>query len=192
MTITKSFFTGETSGLETECSSLRKKLEQAEFDKVENWKLVMHACDILSDVLDKVHKFKEQHDRDTLAWHKNYRKQLADEREENLFLRNHIADMMAAAARANGHLRDLRRYLTDHDELNELRIQNHQYRMERRFYKRMAFPLIPEDDSEWSDDDDLIDPVIKERLLAEKADKEAKDKEGEGEGEGGQAQGQTA
>lgn len=116
-----------------------------------------------------MHKYKEQHEKDTLAWHKNYRKQLADEREENLNLRNQINDMKAAACRANGHLRDMRKHINDHDELQELRTQNHQYRMERRYWKRMALPLIADDDSEWSGDDDLIDPEEKKRE-AEKAE----------------------
>lgn len=120
-----------------------------------------------------------------MAWHKNYRKQLAEEREENLRLRNQINDMIASAARANGHLRDMRHYLTDHDELHELRVQNVKFRQERRMWKRMALPLIPDDDSEWSNDDDLIDPEEKKRLaaLAEKK----KDEEAEGGGEGSAA-----
>jgi hypothetical protein len=150
------------------------------YEKKENWKLAIHGANILSDILEKMHKFKATHEADTLAWHRNYRKQLADEREENLNLRNQINDMKAAACRANEHLRQMRRYLTDHDELNELRIRNIQLRQERRLWKRMALPLIPQDDSEWSDDDDIIDPEEKKRLAAEKVEKERKDKEGEG------------
>jgi len=88
--------------------------------------------------------------------------------------------MKAAAARANGHLRDMRRYLDDHDETNELRIQNIALRQEKRFWKRIAMPLIPDDDSEWSDDDDLIDPEEKKRLAeveAQKAEAERKKRE---------------
>lgn len=103
-----------------------------------------------------MYRFKEQHETDTLAWHKNYRLQLLNEREENMALRNRINDMMATAAKANGHLRDMRKWVDDHDVIQELRVQNYQYRMERRMWKRMALPLIPDDDSEWSDDDDLM------------------------------------
>lgn len=171
-----------------ECSELRKKLEASEHNKNENWKLVIHGCNILTDILDKMHKFKSQHELDTLAWHKNYRQQLAAERQENLDLRNHINDMRAAAARANDHLRQLRRYLTDHDELRELRVQNLALRQEKRWWKRMAMPYLPDDDSEFSDDDDLIDPEEKKRLVAEAAEKEGgKEKEGEG-GDGAQSQ----
>jgi hypothetical protein len=99
-----------------------------------------------------------------------------------LRLRNRINDMIASAARANGNLRDMRRYVADHDELHELRVQNTQYRQERRMWKRMALPLIPDDDSEWSDDDDLIDPEEKKRLAAlmEKKSKEAEESDGVG------------
>jgi hypothetical protein len=83
----------------------------------------------------------------------------------------------------------MRRYLTDHDELHELRVANTTLRQERRMWKRMAMPLIPDDDSEWSDDDDIIDPEEKKRLAAEKAEKERKDKEGK---EGGDAPGAVA
>jgi len=43
----------------------------------------------------------------------------------------------------------------------------------------MALPLIPDDDSEWSDDDDLIDPVEKERVAAAAKEKQVKAEEGE-------------
>jgi hypothetical protein len=178
----------DTKNLEKECLELRKKLEKSEYNKDENWKLVIHGCNILADILEKMHKFKEQHEIDTLAWHKNYRKQLADEREENLALRNQINDMRASACRANEWLRKLRRAIDDNNEMEELTIQNIALRQEKRFWKRMALPLLADDDSEFSDDDDLIDPEEKKRLAAEKAEKESREKEGEGEG----GQGQTA
>jgi len=159
----------------------KKDLAKAEYNRDENWKLVIHGCNILEDIKEKMHRFKAQNEADTLAWHKSYREQLALERDTNLQLNNQINDMRAAACRANGHLRDLRRYLTDHDELHELRVQNHQYRQERRYWKRMAMPLIPDDDPMWSDDDDIIDPEEKKRQNAEK---EAAEKDG---GEGGQS-----
>jgi hypothetical protein len=139
---------------------LRKSLEKAEYDKKENWKLACHGANILADVTEKMHKFREQTDAEIHAWHKNYRQQLAAEREENLDLRNQINDMKAAACRANEHLRQMRRFITDHDEWHELRVQNVALRQEKRFWKRMAMPLLPDDDSEFSDDDDLIDPEV--------------------------------
>jgi hypothetical protein len=166
--------TDDTQNLEKDISELRKKLDASEYNRNENWKLVIHGCNILGDILEKMHKFKEQHEKDTLAWHKNYRKQLADEREENLNLRNHINDMRAAACRANEHLRQMRRYLTDHDELNELRMQNIALRQEKRSWKRMALKELRDSDSEFSDDDDLIDPEEKKRLAAEAVEGEKK------------------
>ncbi|KAK2625621.1 hypothetical protein QTJ16_004933 [Diplocarpon rosae] len=170
----------DSKNLEKENSSLRNALEKCQYDKNENWKLAVHGANILADITEKMHHFKEQHETDTLAWHKNYRKQLADEREENLKLRNQINDMKAAACRANGHLRDMRRYLADHDELHQLRVQNVRYRQERRFWKRKALPLVPDDDSEWSNDDDLIDPEEKKRQEAALAEKNRKDTEAAG------------
>jgi hypothetical protein len=174
--------------MDKEISELRKSLEDSEYHKRENFKLAVHGAEILSDIAEKVHKFKASHEADTLAWHKNYRKQLADEREENLRLRNEMNDLKAGACRANEHMRDMRRYLSDNDERHELRVENHRLRTEKRFWKRLALPLIPDDDSEWSDDDDLIDPEEKTRLETALKEKEriAKD-EAEGEGSGGPA-----
>ncbi|KAF4627235.1 hypothetical protein G7Y89_g10921 [Cudoniella acicularis] len=149
----------------------------------ENWKLSIHGAEILADIAEKMHRFKEQHEADTLAWHKNYRKQLADEREENLNLRNQINDMKAAACRANDGLRQMRRFVGDNDKWHELEVENHRLRTEKRFWKRLALPLIPDNDSEWSDDDDLIDPEEKIREAA-KREKERKDKEDSGSGIG--------
>jgi hypothetical protein len=178
--------------LEKEISDLRKKLDKSEYDRIENWKLVVHGCNILSDILEKMHKFKEQHEKDTLAWHKNYRQQLAAEREENLNLRNQIIDMKAAACRANEHMRGLRRYLTDHDERNELRIQNIALRQEKRSWKRMALKHLRDSDSEFSDDDDLIDPEEKKRLAAEAIEKEAAQENKDGNAENASPEGPSS
>ncbi|TVY82617.1 hypothetical protein LSUE1_G003117 [Lachnellula suecica] len=167
----------EGQNLDKEVSDLRKALEDAQYNRHENFKLAVHGAEILNDIAEKVHKFKATHEADTLAWHKNYRKQLADEREENLRLRNEMNDLKAGACRANGHIRDMRRYLTDNDERHELRVENHRLRTEKRFWKRLALPLIPDDDSEWSDDDDLIDSEEKKRLEAALREKERLAKE---------------
>ncbi|KAH8589677.1 hypothetical protein B0O99DRAFT_655298 [Bisporella sp. PMI_857] len=145
----------DTTNLEQEISKLKEDLASAEHARDENWKLVIHGCNILADIRDKMHKFRADTDRDVLAWHKSYRDQLAHERAENLRLNCLIYDMQAAAARANGHLRDMRRYITDHPELEELRREVAGLRTDRRMWKRMAMPLMTESDSEWSDDDDL-------------------------------------
>jgi hypothetical protein len=166
----------ESENLEKENSELRKALDSTDFNKKENWKLAIHGAEILADVAEKLHRFKEQHESDTLAWHKNYRKQLADEREENLNLRNQINDMKASASRASDNLRQMRRFVADNDQWTELEVENHRLRTEKRFWKRMALPLIPDDDSEWSDDDDMIDPEEKKREFI-KREKERKEKE---------------
>lgn len=176
--------TEDSENLEKENSELRKALEKSENNQKENWKLAVHGAEILADIAEKMHRYKEQHEVDTLAWHKNYRKQLADEREENLNLRNQINDMKAAACRANESLRQMRRYVSDNEKWHEMKVENHHLRTEKRFWKRLALPLIPDDDSEWSDDDDLIDPEEKKRELAKK-EKERKDKEDGGSGEDG-------
>jgi len=171
----------DSRNLEQENSELRTALEQSEYNKKKNWELVCYAANVLSTVLEQMHEFKAKHEADTLAWHKNYRQQLADERQEHLNLRNQINDMKAAASRANEYLRQGRRLLDDDPNFNELRIQNHHLRAEKRFWKRLAMPLISNDDPEWSDDDDIVDPEEKKRQKAEKAEKERKEKE-DGEG----------
>ena len=93
--------------------------------------------------------------------------------------------MKAAAFRANDHLREMRKFVTDNDEIHQLRVENISLRQQRRLWKRKALPLIPDDDSEWSDDDDIIDPEEKKRKAAEEAEKERKDKEGADGGEVG-------
>jgi hypothetical protein len=171
--------------LEKENSELRAALEKSDYDKKENFKLAAYGANILADICEKMHKYKEKHETDTLAWHLSYRNQLAEERAENDRLRFQIDDMRAAACKANGHLRDMRRYITDHPLLHELKVQNVALRQEKRFWKRLALPLLADDDSEFSDDDDLVDPEEKKRQVAIQAEKERKDRE---EGEGGVAQ----
>ena len=163
--------------LEKENSELRAALEKSDYDKKENIKLAAYGANILADICEKMHKYKEKHETDTLAWHLSYRNQLDEERAENDRLRFQIDDMRAAACRANGHLRDMRRYATDHPLLHELTVQNVALRQEKRFWKRLALPLLADDDSEFSDDDDLMDPEEKKRQAAIQVEKERKDRE---------------
>lgn len=157
----------ESKNIEKENLELRCALETSEKDRKENWKLAVQGANILTDITEKMHRFKEQHEVDTIIWHRNYRKQLAAEREENLNLRCQINDMKSAACRANETLRQARRFMNDNDELHELRVQNISLRQEKRYWKRLALPLISDDDPEWSDDDDLIDSEEKKRLVAQ-------------------------
>ncbi|RAL61021.1 hypothetical protein DID88_010117 [Monilinia fructigena] len=142
-----------SENLENENSQLRRAIEQSKTDADENWKLVLHAASILEDIKEKAHNYKFQHEKDTLAWHKSYRDQLAQERKENLELRCHIADMQAHAAKANDYINQLRRYASEHKIITELTTQVAQYKSERRFWKRYACPGLREDPSEWSDDE---------------------------------------
>lgn len=132
---------------------MRKQLEASKADAEENWKIVLHAAGILEDIKEKAHNYKFQHEKDTLAWHKSYRDQLAQERKENLELRCHIADMQAHARKANDYLNQLRRYTSEHKIITELTTQVHQYKTERRFWKRMACAGLRDDSVEWSDDE---------------------------------------
>ncbi|QSZ32958.1 hypothetical protein DSL72_002541 [Monilinia vaccinii-corymbosi] len=142
-----------SENLENENSQLRRAIEQSKIDADENWKLVLHAAAILEDIKEKAHNYKFQHEKDTLAWHKSYRDQLAQERKENLELRCHIADMQAHAAKANDYINQLRRYASEHKIITELTTQVAQYKSERRFWKHYACPGLREDPSEWSDDE---------------------------------------
>ncbi|RQM05682.1 hypothetical protein DH86_00004099, partial [Scytalidium sp. 3C] len=137
-----------SQNLEKENAELRDALDKAEYGKQENWKLVVHSANVLSSVLEQMHEFKAKHESDTLAWHKNYRKQLSDEREINLELRNQINDMKASAGRANEWLRKARRSMDEDPNYEKLRIENIALRQERRFWKRKALPMIPDDDPE--------------------------------------------
>jgi len=139
--------------------------------------MVLKAAGILEDILEKMHNFKAKNEADTLRWHKSYREQLEWERAENLRLRCEIYDKMGHAAEANEWLRKARRQLTDWDRLNELTIQNVALRQEKRFWKRMAMPMIPDDDPEWSDDDDLISEKERKRLAPLIAEREAENAE---------------
>ena len=140
--------------------------------------MACHGANILADITEKMHTFREKTDADVLTWHKNYRKQLEIERSENLDLRNEINEMRAGVVRANDSLREMRRYITDHPEWHELRVQNVALRQEKRFWKRLALPLLADDDSEFSDDDDLIDLEEKKRLAALEKEKKLKEAEG--------------
>lgn len=118
----------------------------------------------MGDMLEKLHAFKLKTTTDMSAWHRSYRNQLAEEREENLNLRLKIADMQASAARGNEALRNFRRLWEEDPKNNALKVENVALRQEKRAWKRMALRYLDPDDSEFSDDDDLIDPEEKKRL----------------------------
>ncbi len=130
----------------------------------------------MGDMLEKLHAFKLKTTTDMSVWHRSYRNQLADEREENLNLRLKIADMQASAARGNEALRNFRRLWEDDPKNNALKVENVALRQEKRAWKRMALRHLDPDDSEFSDDDDVIDPEEKKRLARLEIDKMEKRK----------------
>lgn len=147
-----------------ENSRLRKELEEATFEKKENFKLCYEYAKVMADMLEKLHAFKLKTTADMSAWHMSYRNQLADERDENLNLRLRIADMQAAAARGAEALRKFRRNWEEDERYRALKVENIRLRQEKRAWKRMALWHLDPDDSEFSDDDDQIDPEEKKRL----------------------------
>jgi len=114
-------------------------------------------------MLKQFHEYKAKQVADVSAWHKSYRAQLAEAREENCRLREQIWDMQAHAGKANELLRQFRARYDEDQERWERRVDTIAYRQELRFWKRMAMPEMADDDPYWSDDDDLIDVAEKRR-----------------------------
>ena len=162
--------------LEAENSHLRKELDEATFEKKENLKLCYDYAKVMGDMLEKLHAFKLKTTTDMSAWHRSYRNQLADEREENLNLRLRIADMQASAARGAEALRNFRRGWEEDPKHTALKVENIALRQEKRAWKRMALRHLDPNDSEFSDDDDQIDPEEKKRLARLEIDRMEKRK----------------
>jgi hypothetical protein len=125
-------------------------------------------------MLQQVHDFKHKTSMDMAAWHRSYRDQLAEERQENLSLRCRISDMQASATRGAEQLRLFRRGWDQSDAFMDLKTENTSLRQQCRTWKRMALRYLPSDDSEFSDDDDVIDPEEKKRLKRLEEEKELK------------------
>ncbi len=157
-------FLDSSQNLESENARLRKELDEATFEKKENLKLCYDYAKVMADMLEKLHAFKLKTTTDMGMWHTSYRNQLAEEREENLNLRLRISDMQAAAARGAEALRNFRRGWEEDPRFNDLKVENIKLRQEKRSWKRMALRHLDPDDSEFSDDDDMIDPEEKKRL----------------------------
>lgn len=120
---------------------------------------------MLSALLAQFHSYKQKHIADVSAWHRSYRTQLAEARAENSRLREQIWDMQEHAGRANALLRAFRKTYDEDEGRAERRVEQRARRQEVRFWKRMAMPDKGDGDEQaWSDDDDLVDPVEKERL----------------------------
>lgn len=137
-------------------------------------------------MLKQFHEYKTKHVSDVVAWHRSYRRQLAEARDENSRLREQIWQMQAHASAANGNLRDFRKTYDEDAARWDRRVDERAVRQELRFWKRMAMPELEDDDPYWSDDDDVIDPAEKERLhhldlkaAQEQLDSQAEDSDGQ-------------
>ncbi|KAI1071206.1 hypothetical protein LB507_009487 [Fusarium sp. FIESC RH6] len=178
---------GQEQNIDALISVLTESLEKAKFSRDANAKLLSQYANAMANLLRQFHEYKTKHVSDVASWHRSYRKQLADARDENARLREQIWQMQAHAGKANENLRQYRRkYDEDEGRWNKL-VDEKAHRQELRFWKRMAMPELEDDDPYWSDDDDIIDPAEKERLheldlkaAQEQLDSQAEDSDGQG------------
>ncbi|GAB0132929.1 hypothetical protein EsDP_00001349 [Epichloe bromicola] len=154
----------ENQNLDSLVSILSESLEKANFSRDANAALLSQYANALALMLKQLHEYKSKHVTDVAAWHRSYRSQLDEARQENSRLREQIWEMQTHAGRANESLRQFRRKYDDDDETWDRRAEHTALRQELRFWKRMAMPELEDDDPYWSDDDDVIDPAEKERL----------------------------
>ena len=145
-------------------SILAEALEDSNGAREANKQLLQQYASTYTTMLNKFHEYKARHVSDMAAWHRSYRTQLAEARSENCRLREQIWEVQTHATNANDLLRDFRRKLEDNDDEKERKVELIALRQEVRFWKRMAMPEKSDDDAYWSDDDDLIDSVEKERV----------------------------
>ncbi|KAG5948941.1 hypothetical protein E4U53_006090 [Claviceps sorghi] len=154
----------ENENLDSLVSVLSEALEKANFSRDANAALLSRYANGLALMLRQFHEYKARHVADVAAWHRSYRSQLDEARQENSRLREQIWEMGAHAGRANEKLRQFRRIYHDDERRWERRVEQTALRQELRFWKRMAMPELEDDDPYWSGDDDVIDPAEKERL----------------------------
>ncbi|ORY54944.1 uncharacterized protein BCR38DRAFT_357346 [Pseudomassariella vexata] len=146
-------------------SILSESLDRAKHSRDANFALLTSYARVLSALLSQFHIYKQKHIADVSAWHRSYRAQLAEARAENSQLREQIWEMQDHAGRANALLREFRKKYNEDEARNEKRINDRAKKQEIRFWKRMAMPDVGDgEESVWSDDDDLVDPIEKERL----------------------------
>lgn len=145
-------------------SILSESLEKANFSRDANATLLTQYASSMALMLKQFHEYKAKHVGDVAAWHRSYRVQLDEARQENSRLREQIWEMQSHASRANENLRLFRRKHDEDAKRWEKRVEGTSIRQELRFWKRMAMPELDEDDPYWSGDDDIIDEAEKERL----------------------------
>ncbi|KHN95214.1 uncharacterized protein MAM_06925 [Metarhizium album ARSEF 1941] len=154
----------DSRNLDTVVSILSESLEKANFGRDANAALLTQYANALALMLKQLHDYKAKHVADVAAWHRSYRVQLDEARQENSRLREQIWEMQTHASRANENLRLFRSKYDEDAKRWEKRVEGTRMRQELRFWKRMAMPELDDDDSYWSGDDDVIDEAEKERL----------------------------
>ncbi|KAH7030772.1 uncharacterized protein B0I36DRAFT_243815 [Microdochium trichocladiopsis] len=151
--------------MEAAISILTESLDRAKNSRDANLDLVTKYARVLATILGQFHTYKEKHIADVSAWHRSYRAQLAEARAENSRLREQIWDMQEHAGKANAMLREFRKKYDEDEKRWDQRVEDKARKQELRFWKRLAMPDVADDEEGyWSDDDDLIDPMEKERL----------------------------
>ncbi|KAJ0120351.1 hypothetical protein N8I77_002393 [Diaporthe amygdali] len=165
----------QEANIDTTISLLTELFERAKFSRDEYRTLSTHYASVIAAMLKQLHDYKQKHVADVASWHRSYRAQLAEERAENMRLREQIWEMQAHAGKANENLRQFRSKYDEDGARWERRVDMKAIRQELRFWKRMAMPEMADDDPYWSDDDDLVDHMEKLRLqeLERKAAEEA-------------------
>lgn len=165
----------QEANIDTTISLLTELFERAKFSRDEYRTLSTHYASVIAAMLKQLHDYKQKHVADVASWHRSYRAQLAEERAENMRLREQIWEMQAHAGKANENLRQFRSKYDEDGARWERRVDMKAIRQEMRFWKRMAMPEMPDDDPYWSDDDDLVDHMEKLRLqeMERKAAEEA-------------------
>ncbi|KAK7419814.1 hypothetical protein QQZ08_010702 [Neonectria magnoliae] len=176
---------GQEQNIDALISLLSESLEKAKFSRDSNASLLSQYANAMALMLRQFHEYKTKHVTDVAAWHRSYRRQLADARDENARLREQIWSMQRHAGKANDSLRDFRRKYDEDEARWDRRVDDKAARQELRFWKRMAMPELEDDDPYWSDDDDIIDPAEKDRLrdldlkaAQEQIDSQAEDSDG--------------
>ncbi|KAH8785356.1 hypothetical protein F5883DRAFT_85717 [Diaporthe sp. PMI_573] len=165
----------QEANIDTTISLLTELFERAKFSRDEYRTLSTHYASVIAAMLKQLHDYKQKHVADVASWHRSYRAQLAEERAENMRLREQIWEMQAHAGKANENLRQFRSKYDEDGARWERRVDMKAMRQELRFWKRLAMPEMPDDDPYWSDDDDLVDHMEKLRLqeMERKAAEEA-------------------
>lgn len=153
-----------TENLDRLISILSETLEKALHERDANSDLLQQYANVMANMVRQTHDSKARTITDVSAWHRSYRQQLAEAREENSRLREQVWDVQERAGRLNELVRQFRAGYDSEPARYEARVENVALRQQVRFWKRMAMPDVPDDDPMWSDDDDLIDPAETTRL----------------------------